>query len=126
MTIPTPFSMFKEESDLQDMQKTISVPDGKKDLVILPDGKYGFFKVRWDDNRSPMPESLRGNFTTYKKAEIAIAAYLRIGKTGNNTTELSKRRKHEYKMFQEAKAKEEEEKTKALVAKIEKSAEPEN
>lgn len=69
------FSMYKNEEELADMEKTVET-NSKKNLVIVPDGRHGLFKVIWDDGRGIVPVELNGRYTTQGFAEKAIKQYV--------------------------------------------------
>ena len=69
------FSMFKSEKELEEMEKTVET-NSKKNLIIVPDGRYGLFKIIWDDGRSTLPAILDGHYTTQSNAEKAIKVYV--------------------------------------------------
>lgn len=67
--------MFKSEEELADMEKTVET-NTKKNLVIIPDGRYGLFRVVWEDGRGVLPESLKGQYTSQSQGEKAIKSYI--------------------------------------------------
>jgi len=85
------FSMFKSEEELEDMEKTVET-NSKKNLVIVPEGRYGLFKIQWDDGRSLLPKELSGQYTSQGFAEKAIKTYIANHRT---TKRLEKRERDE-------------------------------
>ena len=85
------FSMFKSEEELEDMEKTVET-NSKKNLVIVPEGRYGLFKIQWDDGRSLLPKELSGQYTSQGFAEKAIKTYVANHRT---TKRLEKQERDE-------------------------------
>lgn len=85
------FSMYKNDEELADMEKTIET-NSKKNLVIVPDGRHGLFKIMWDDGRGVIPVELSGKYTGQGVAEKDIKKYVAKHRT---TRHLEKKERDE-------------------------------
>ena len=94
------FSMYKNEEEMQEMV-THKETKRAKNLKIVPEGRYGMFKVLWDDQRGELPLALSGLFTSKQTAEKAVDKYI-----------ANQKPNYEYRNKEDAKRKEELEKKK--------------
>lgn len=76
--------MYKSDEELAEMEERIPTK-GVKDLIIVPDGIYGMFKIKWEDGRGVLPDVLKGHYTSMGVAEKAIKRYV-----DNHTPQTSK------------------------------------
>lgn len=89
--------MFKNDKELKEMEKTVET-NSKKNLVIVPDGRYGLFKIEWDDGSSFLPESLVGMYTSQKQAESAIKKYVSNHRTTKHKEKQERDRERDEKI----------------------------
>lgn len=70
------FSMYKSENEMAEM---VEVKESKrtKSFIVKPDGRYGMFKVTFEDNKGVLPQELVGMFTSQQQAEKAVDDYLK-------------------------------------------------
>lgn len=94
-----PFSMYKTDEELKEMEKTVET-NSKKNLVIVPDGRYGLFVIKWDDGRNATPDILSGMYTSQTRAETAIKNYVSKHRTTKHKEKQERDRERDEKIRQ--------------------------
>ena len=68
-------SIFKSEKEV-DAEKEVIQSEGKdRNFVVVPDGKYGLYRIEWEEGGGPLPARLRGHYTTVDQAKTDINTY---------------------------------------------------
>lgn len=108
------FSFMKSEEEVQGMKEVIPNESTAKDYVIVPDGRYGLYKIQWEDGAGVLPKELSGRYTSVEQAKRAINTYevkngpLRGAKEARRKNyEQRKKEEKEYARKEELKANEE-------------------